>query len=880
MERRAPRRPAGRFYLGLAAFVAPGVLAGPLPAAAQTCTATITVRTIADAPGTCPGPSCSLRTAIAQANANPDCSRIAFDFTPVVGGYIALVSPLPTITTPVEIDGWSHPNTTRFPANGYSPGPGLRVGIRGDTNNIAGSGLRFLDAGYGLVQGLALSGFSTGAAIEVAASTNADQNVTIRENILGRWWQTDIYPTNRVGVSVQARGVHVGGGRTTDPNDPQGPLYFLDNSRGNYFRATTGPAIHVTTSPFGIQGRARIIGNHFDDYFFTSPLIVDLGPEGPTPNDPGDPDAGPNDLQNKPELLFEPMRFPPEEGDPPGPPCTASNNYADCDGVRVTVRLVGAPAGTYTAELLAGNIDPLLGDNPGIHLFLLTGAMTRTGSGDLDFEFEMGDGIELIGGVLAWFRSGGAFPLPPVRALISQGGIDSFDGATSEIVQAGDTSLPPPPTFTRYFAEGVGGSFFDTIFSLSNFGSAAATATMRFHTDAGQTVMHTVAVPAGGRPVTIDVDAVPGLNGAAFGTTITADQLLVASRTMRWDASGYGTHADNGVPAARTRWFLAEGVTGAFDTYVLVYNPNDSAAQLTMTFNRIAPNSPVVRTYTLQPHRRLTVAVDGVDPVLAATDVAIDVTSTNGVGVVVERSVYLSSATTTYEAGAASSAGEVGTQWYFGEGVASGTFDTFLLFYNPNAVAAQVQVRYMRRFGAPVTAAYTIAAGNRLSIWTDLVPGLDQQEFGMVVTSTNDVPVAVERAVWGGGAPFIDGHASQGLSTPSLRWGLNGGEADNAAGADTYILIVNPTIDNASARITLVFEDGTSSTPLTVPVPAQRRANVSVANQIPASNGRRFSILVESIGGEPVPLVVERSTYTSPGSLWRAGSNEVGTPLP
>jgi tetratricopeptide (TPR) repeat protein len=264
-----------------------------------------------------------------------------------------------------------------------------------------------------------------------------------------------------------------------------------------------------------------------------------------------------------------------------------------------------------------------------------------------------------------------------------------------------------------------------------------------------------------------------------------------------------------------------------------------------MSFNRIAPNPPVVRTYTLEPHRRLTVAVDGVDPVLEATDVAIDVTSTNGVGVVVERSVYLSSPDHDLRGRHRIVRGEVGTQWYFGEGVASATFDTFLLFYNPNAVAAEVQVRYMRRFGAPVTATYTIAAGNRLSVWTDLIAGLDQQEFGMVVTSMNDVPVAVERAVWGGGAPFIDGHASQGLSTPSLRWGLNGGEADNAAGADTYILMVNPTIDDATARITLVFEDGTSSTPLTVPVPAQRRANVSVANQIPASNGRRFSILVE-----------------------------------
>ena len=103
-------------------------------------------------------------------------------------------------------------------------------------------------------------------------------------------------------------------------------------------------------------------------------------------------------------------------------------------------------------------------------------------------------------------------------------------------------------------------------------------------------------MPAGGRPITIDVDTVPGLNGAAFGTTITADQLLVASRTMRWDATGYGAHADNGVPAPRTRWFLAEGVTGAFDTYVLVYNPSDVPAQVSMRFNRLAPNPPIVRS--------------------------------------------------------------------------------------------------------------------------------------------------------------------------------------------------------------------------------------------------------------------------------------------
>ena len=375
-------------------------------------------------------------------------------------------------------------------------------------------------------------------------------------------------------------------------------------------------------------------------------------------------------------------------------------------------------------------------------------------------------------------------------------------------------------------------------------------------------------------------DTVAGLSGASFGTTITADQQLVASRTMTWDQTGYGSHADSGAPAARTRWFLAEGVTGAFDTYVLVYNPTPDPANLTISYNRIAPNPPIVRTYTLAGFRRLTILVDGVDPALAATDVAIDVTSTNGTPVVVERSVYLSSPTTVYEAGTASTAGGVGTRWYFGEGAATATFDTFLLFYNPNLVPATVEVRYLRRVGTPIVASYTVAGQSRLSIWTDLVAGLADQDFGMIVTSINDVPIAAERAMWGGGQPFIDGHASLGMATPSIRWGLNGGEVNLATAADTYVLIVNPTTTAASARLTLFYEDGTASAPVLVPVPAERRANASLAGLVPSASGRRFSILVESVGADAPALIVERSTYTSPGSLWRASSNEPGTPLP
>jgi hypothetical protein len=279
-------------------------------------------------------------------------------------------------------------------------------------------------------------------------------------------------------------------------------------------------------------------------------------------------------------------------------------------------------------------------------------------------------------------------------------------------------------------------------------------------------------------------------------------------------------------------------------------------------------------------HARLTVLVDGVDPDLAATDVAIDVSSINGVPIVVERSVYLSSPTTVYEAGTGTSASDVGTAWYFGEGAALGTFDTYLLLFNPSTTAATVDVRYLRAVGGPVIAGYTVQPQSRLSIATDAIPELDGQEFGMVVTSSNGVPVAAERAMWGGGQAFIDGHASPGIGTPSIRWGLNGGEASTSAGSDTYILIVNPTTTDTTARITLFFEDGTSSPARTVQVAAERRVNVSVASTFPEANGTRFSMLVESIGAGTPALVVERSTYTSPGSIWRASSNEPGTPLP
>ena len=52
-----------------------------------------------------------------------------------------------------------------------------------------------------------------------------------------------------------------------------------------------------------------------------------------------------------------------------------------------------------------------------------------------------------------------------------------------------------------------------------------------------------------------------GLTNAEFSTVIESDQPVIADRTMRWDASGYGSHAETSIGRPLTQWYLAEGAT-------------------------------------------------------------------------------------------------------------------------------------------------------------------------------------------------------------------------------------------------------------------------------------------------------------------------------
>ena len=126
------------------------------------------------------------------------------------------------------------------------------------------------------------------------------------------------------------------------------------------------------------------------------------------------------------------------------------------------------------------------------------------------------------------------------------------------------------------------------------------------------------------------------------------------------------------------------------------------------------------------------------------------VRSTNGVPVIVERAMYLSTPTQGFAAGH-ESAGVTApsTQWFLAEGATGPYFDLFILIANPNSQQANVTARYLLPSGAVVTKTYDVAPNSRFNIWVDYEGAeLANEAISTTVTSTNGVPIIVERAMW------------------------------------------------------------------------------------------------------------------------------------
>jgi hypothetical protein len=440
-------------------------------------------------------------------------------------------------------------------------------------------------------------------------------------------------------------------------------------------------------------------------------------------------------------------------------------------------------------------------------------------------------------------------------------------------------------TFTRYLAEGATSAFFDTQIELLNTTTTDTVARLDFLLSGGTTITHAAPVKARSR-ATIRPATIDGLEWAEFSTVIQSPTPLSVDRTMTWDGTAFGSHAETAISAPATRWYLAEGATIAgFNLFYLLQNPSPFAVSAIVTY--LLPSAPPLRkVYVLPPLSRTNIWVNQDDPRLASAEVSAVIDASRPI--IVERSMYRDVPGQVFGAGHASAGvTQARTRWFLAEGNTGPYFDLFVLVANPSLTPAPITATFLLPDGSTRTKDYVVPAESRFTIWLDeeelpsgsgLKP-LANTAVSTTITSTADVPIIVERSMWwpGNGATWHEGHNSPAAGFTGTRWAIAGGQTGGPRDVETYLLVANTAAEPGTAIVTLFFEDGTTAE-RTFPLRPTSRLNVAVAAEFPESHGRSYGATVESVGSVPAPVIVERATYSSAGGrTWAAGSATLAT---
>ena len=479
------------------------------------------------------------------------------------------------------------------------------------------------------------------------------------------------------------------------------------------------------------------------------------------------------------------------------------------------------------------------------------------------------------------------FGLDPGSASGDAGASGNPDGDDKTNAEELDAGTHPRGFHVRYLAEGVVNEFFNTEIALLNPGTAG-TAVLRLQPQ-DQPMERTffVQLPPATRH-TVTAATIAAQTGAPFSTIVESDVPLVVDRTMSWDASGYGSHAETAIVAPSTTWFLAEGSTAdAFELFYLLQNPHDVPVRATVRYLLPAPHQPVTKTYTLRPHSRTTITVAGENAALASADVSAAITAERPI--IVERAMYRDLPGQTFAAGHASAGvTAAATEWFLAEGATGPLFQLFVLIANPGDEEADVDIDYLLEDGTVLTKRYDVPASSRYTIWVDdeQIPArsgnrpLAHVNVSMRVRSVNGQPIVVERAMWWPDLFWWEAHNTAGATETGTMWGVAAGEEGGATEVSTFLLIANTSASAGEAEVRLYFEDGTSPPTRRVPLPPDSRTTVHVGTLFPEAQNRRFGVVVESVGSPPAQIVVERTMYANPGGfVWASGSAAVGTRL-
>ncbi len=218
-----------------------------------------------------------------------------------------------------------------------------------------------------------------------------------------------------------------------------------------------------------------------------------------------------------------------------------------------------------------------------------------------------------------------------------------------------------------------------------------------------------------------------------------------------------GGHDSIGTTSAANDYYLAEGTTAwGFTTYVLVQNPNDTDATVTVTYMTGAGPVPQA-SITMPPNSRKTIRVNdslfnrdfstqvhGDKPIIAERAMYWD----NGTGEAMHDSIGLSGPHLTF---------------YLPDGETSNGRETWTLVQNPNRTAVTVEISYFTPTGrGNVTFTEIVPPNSRRTYnMADRLP--DSRAAIRVTSKSAGKPIIVERAMYwnnrGAGTDTIGGYS-------------------------------------------------------------------------------------------------------------------------
>jgi lysophospholipase L1-like esterase len=390
-------------------------------------------------------------------------------------------------------------------------------------------------------------------------------------------------------------------------------------------------------------------------------------------------------------------------------------------------------------------------------------------------------------------------------------------------------------------------------------------------------------------------EAATSLRNRSVGAIVTCQELdILVERTMTWGSAShapYGGHNSQGVLAPASRWFLAEGATGFFSTFVLIANTSATqSAEVSVRFLR-EDRDPLVTAYTIPPSGRRTIFVNRDFPELDYASFSTDVIQTDGgATIVVERAMYWNG----NKAGHGSAGVNAPSQtWLFAEGATGGTpafnFQSYLLLANPDATSSPVIITFFRDNAGPLFYETVVGPRRRLTLPVHALefPGLGRAlasgSFSMRVDST--FPILAERAMYwsSGGVSLVEGHDTLGATAEASKWafaeGIEGRVLSDVYAHDSYFLFANASDTELRLKATFLLEDGRGLVPPAIVVPPRSRYTL-LTSHFPELSNRRFSAFFEAVDANGAPIdhrfVAERAVYWGDGYL--GGHATMGTP--